>query len=50
MNIAQRSLAYYDSEDFKNNYSQILYEIMGDSEQEVVDGALIYMRASRLSK
>lgn len=36
-NIAQRTLAYYESEDFKNNYSACMYEQYLDNENEVKD-------------
>lgn len=37
MNIAQSIINYYDSKDFKDNYSYILCELFNDSEQDVIN-------------
>ena len=37
MNIAQSRIDYYDSKDFKDNYSYILCETFNDSEQDIIN-------------
>lgn len=37
MNIAQSIISYYDSKDFKNSYSSVLFEQFNDSEQDIIN-------------
>lgn len=40
MNIAKRIVAYYSTEDFKDNYIQCLYEQYNDNKDTIVDNIL----------